>query len=392
MKYCLLEDSDRNRFAPFTLHRPVDTLRMGYSTIYEKWKKELAVPFISRSVPFPLSIAWQTEIGESERYINARVLPSSSLIEQINDLAESERLVSEKGDILAIHPKEKTSTFTPIDEISFTKERIFASDLVVISHVWELMQCNGAEIVRDFKRFEFFDNREQCTFPTVHISGDHPVFIHPSAKIEPGVFLMSENGPIIIDAHAHIMAGNLIKGPVSIGEHAILKMGGCIYGETSIGPYCHIGGEVKASIFHSFSNKAHSGYVGNAIVGEWCNWGANTSCSNLKNTYGHVKIARFPNGETQDSGLQFLGVLMGDHTKTAINTSINTGSVFGLMCNIAVCSFPPKFLPSFTWILDDKVEKYSIDKAIETIRHIMWRRKIELSKQEEALLRHIYTE
>lgn len=390
MKYCLLEDSDRNRFAPFTLHRPVDTLRMGFSTIYEKWKRELGVPFISRSVPFPLSIAWQTEAGDADRYINARVLPSLLLIEQINKLAEDERLVSEQGDVLAIHPKEKTATFIAIDEIPFTKERIFSSDLVVISHVWELMQWNGAEIVRDFKRFQLVDNRDQMKFPAVHISGEHPVFIHPTAKIEPGVYLLSNDGPIIIDAHAHIMAGNLIRGPIAIGEHALLKMGGNIYGETSIGPYCRIGGEVKASIFHSYSNKAHAGYIGNAIIGEWCNWGANTNCSNLKNTYGHVKIACFPDGKTQDSGLQFLGVLMGDHTKTAINTSINTGSVFGLMCNIAISTFPPKFLPSFTWILDDKVEKYTIDKAIETIRHIMSRKEVELSKQEEALLRQVY--
>jgi UDP-N-acetylglucosamine diphosphorylase/glucosamine-1-phosphate N-acetyltransferase len=392
MKYCLIEDSVRNRFAPFTILRTVDTLFMGSENIYVKWKKELGVETLERFAPQELHAVWSSDqASEADLFINPRVLPSKDLVKKINTLNVGERLLGEKNTVIAIRPQQKLTSFKPIDEIQFNKEfHIELNEKQILHEVWELMTGNGNEIQNDWNRFEYKDNRNDLNLKKVIIEGDHPVFIHPTAKIEPGVTILSYDGPVIIKESAHIMTGTMIRGPVSIGDFAVLKMGGHIYGETSIGSHCRVGGEVKNAIFHPYSNKAHGGYIGNAIVGEWCNWGAHTNCSNLKNNYSEVKIATFPDGKMKATGSQFVGVMMGDHTKTAINTSINTGSVFGVMCTIATDGFPPKFLPNFSWLYNGVIEKYHVDKAVETIRHIMSRRNVVLSNAEISLYKTIF--
>jgi len=392
MKYCLIEDSVRNRFAPFTILRTVDTLLMGSENIYVKWKKELGVETLERFAPFELHDVWSTnQASDADLYINPRVLPTADLVKIINVLHVGERLLGEKNTVIAVRPSQKLNSFTPIDQIPFDKEILVElKDKQILHEVWELMTGNGNEIQNDWNRFNYKDNRNKLSLNQVIIDGNHPVFIHPTAKIEPGVTILSYDGPVIIKESAHIMTGTMLRGPVSVGEFAVLKMGGHIYGETTIGAHCRVGGEVKNAIFHPYSNKAHGGYIGNAIVGEWCNWGAHTNCSNLKNNYSEVKIASFPDGKMKSTGLQFVGVMMGDHTKTAINTSINTGSVFGVMCNIASDGFPPKFLPNFSWIFNGITEKYHVDKAVETIRHIMSRRNIVLSEAEIILYKKVF--
>jgi len=392
MKYCLIEDSVRNRFAPFTILRTVDTLFMGFENIFEKWKKELGVETLERFAPLYLHAVWSSnQAAESDLFINPRVLPSVDLIKKIKVLQVGERLIGEKNTIIAIRPIQKLNSFIPIDEIPFDKEiTIKLNNKQILHEVWELMTGNGNEIQNDWNRFAYKDNRNERILNHVIIDGDQPVFIHPTAKIEPNVTILSYDGPVIIKRGALIMSGTLLRGPVSVGDSAILKMGAQIYGETSIGSHCRVGGEVKSTIFHPFSNKAHGVYIGNAIIGEWCNWGAHTNCSNLKNNYSEVKIASFPDGKMKSTGLQFMGVLMGDHTKTAINTSINTGSVFGVMCNIASEGFPPKFLPNFSWLFNGLTEKYHVDKAVETIRHIMSRRNVVLSEAEISLITNVF--
>lgn len=392
MKYCLIEDSDRNRFAPFTILRPTDTLLMGMTTIYEKWKWELNSDYLFRLVPNDLAVYWlEIESLKADIFINSRYLPSISLAETISKLNVGQRIIDQNNDVIAIRPKTELSEYLPIEQIQYSDEIVLElNPHSKLNHIWEITTKNGVEINEDFKRFKLVDNRSEIKHHQVIIDGEYPVYIHESATLEPGVTLLAYDGPIVIQKNALIMSGTMIRGPVSVGESAILKMGGHIYGETSIGNHCRIGGEVKSAVFHQYSNKAHGGYIGNAVVGEWCNWGAHTNCSNLKNNYSQVSIPTFPNGEMIETGLQFLGVMMGDHTKTAINTSINTGSVFGVFCNIADVGFPPKFLPNFSWLVNGKLSTYSLDKAIETFAQIKQRRGLSLSENEITLFKSVF--
>jgi len=253
MKYCLIEDSVRNRFAPFTILRTVDTLLMGSENIYVKWKKELGVETLERFAPFELHDVWSTnQASDADLYINPRVLPTADLVKIINVLHVGERLLGEKNTVIAVRPSQKLNSFTPIDQIPFDKEILVElKDKQILHEVWELMTGNGNEIQNDWNRFNYKDNRNKLSLNQVIIDGNHPVFIHPTAKIEPGVTILSYDGPVIIKESAHIMTGTMLRGPVSVGEFAVLKMGGHIYGETTIGEHCRVGGEVKNEIFHT---------------------------------------------------------------------------------------------------------------------------------------------
>jgi UDP-N-acetylglucosamine diphosphorylase/glucosamine-1-phosphate N-acetyltransferase len=247
------------------------------------------------------------------------------------------------------------------------------------------MSNNGRQIFEDFEHLGIQDNRQIQTHYGVVITGNYPVFMDKSAEIEPGVVLVANDGPIYIGKHTKILAGSLIRGPFFLDDYSVVKMGAHLYKDTSVGKYCKIGGEISASIIHSFSNKSHGGYLGNSIIGEWCNLGADTNCSNLKNNYSDVRVQTFPDGKSVSTGLQFLGVMMGDHCKMSINTQINTGSVFGAFTNVALSGFPPKFLDAFTWLTDEGLVIHESNKAIQTARIVKERRGFSLDDSEQAL-------
>jgi UDP-N-acetylglucosamine diphosphorylase/glucosamine-1-phosphate N-acetyltransferase len=215
--------------------------------------------------------------------------------------------------------------------------------------------------------------------PAAHVDRPDRLFVHPTAVVEPGAVVVAEEGPILVGEHARIMAGALVRGPAAIGRHALVKMGARIYGGTSIGPHCKVGGEVANTVFHSFSNKAHEGYVGNSVFGQWVNLGADTTASNLKMTYGSVKLLDWSTGRTIDSGQQFIGTVMGDHCKTGVNTMLNTGTVCGVSAIIFGAGFPPRVIPSFKWIQPGAMVEYRLSKALVDMARMMSRRGVEVT-------------
>jgi UDP-N-acetylglucosamine diphosphorylase/glucosamine-1-phosphate N-acetyltransferase len=221
------------------------------------------------------------------------------------------------------------------------------------------------------------------------VIGDQSLlFVEEGATVEASV-INTKGGPVYIGRGAEVMEGCLIRGPFALGEGAQLKMGAKIYGATSVGPECRVGGEVNNSVIMGYSNKAHDGFLGNSVLGEWCNLGADTNNSNLKNTYGEVKAWSYADNAMTGTGLQFCGLIMGDHSKSGINTMFNTGTVVGVCANVFDGGFPPKHIPSFSWGGRDATA-YDFTKAVDTARRVMERRHVTLTPIEEAILRHVH--
>lgn len=386
MRFCFVDDNDRYRFAPFTQTRPTETLLMGMMSLGDRWRLFLPEAQWFTSQAFPLSLYWKRPKTDLYWAVNPRVIPTSGLVKRIQELQEGEALYTTEGVCIAVHTTILNDSYQTLDQLPSKNKLVFSEEVRVLNHVWELMTNNGRQIFEDFEHLGIHDNRQIQTHYGVVITGNYPVFMDKSAEIEPGVVLIANDGPIYIGKNTKILAGSLIRGPFFLGDYSVVKMGAHLYKDTSVGKYCRIGGEISASIIHSYSNKSHGGYLGNSIIGEWCNLGADTNCSNLKNNYSDVRIQTFPDGKSVSTGLKFLGVMMGDHCKMAINTQINTGSVFGAFTNVASTGFPPKFLEAFSWLTDEGLEIYDGDKAIQTARIMKERRGFTLDKAEQALI------
>jgi UDP-N-acetylglucosamine diphosphorylase/glucosamine-1-phosphate N-acetyltransferase len=258
------------------------------------------------------------------------------------------------------------------------------SDLIILEHRWDLYQKNEAILRQDFQIYT--KNKISTTLsPTNLLIGPtEDLFIEKGAQIEAAT-LNTTHGPIYIGKNAEIMEGSMLRGPLAILEGAVVKMGSKIYGATTIGPACRIGGEVNNSIFQAFSNKGHDGFLGNALIGEWCNLGADTNCSNLKNNYGKVSTFSYEQQRQIPTTEIFMGLTMGDHSKSSINVQFNTASVVGVSSNIFCSKFPPKFIPSFQWVSDDDSTTFRLDKAIEAASAMMARRKQEFSQHDTEI-------
>jgi UDP-N-acetylglucosamine diphosphorylase/glucosamine-1-phosphate N-acetyltransferase len=245
---------------------------------------------------------------------------------------------------------------------------------------------NGPQIQADIELLSV----EQASLPEyVIVDHENEVYVDPTAHIEPGVTIITEGKPVYIGPNAHVMAGSILRGPLAICERAVIKSGAKIYGKTSIGPVCKVGGEINNCIFHSYSNKGHDGFVGNSLFGQWCNLGADTNTSNLKNNYSPVRLTDWHSGESMDTGQQFIGTIMGDHSKTAINTMLNTGTICGVSSNIFSSGFPPKYIPSFSWMGGGERQLYRFDKAVETMERMMARRDVELTADYQRMMQQI---
>ena len=260
----------------------------------------------------------------------------------------------------------------------------------LINYPWDLINNNGQEIVSDFATVAA--NEEVRIRGTVyegaHLLNREKIVIGEGSKVKPGVVLDAENGPIFIGNNVTVFPNAVIEGPAFVGDRSLIKMGAKIYENTSIGEVCKVGGEVEASIIHSYSNKQHDGFLGHAYLGQWVNLGADTNNSDLKNNYGNVKLVL--DGEEVDSGSMFMGLIMGDHSKSSINTMFNTGTVVGVSSNIFGSGFPSKSVPSFAWGGAEGMETYNLERALGVARRVMGRRKIELSSSEESVLRSVF--
>lgn len=396
MKLCFFEGKKRANFHPLTLSRPLDDLRLGIFTIRQKWLHVLQADSFARVVRPSLQGVFESgpmDFAQPCLWINARYLPSDPLIQEIRNLNDGTCLQINDTIIAARVDSETSQRWIDSGTPNFSNLLIVQSQpFDCIEHLWDLFQLNGQEIIQDFQRIGSADAKDITISAHASLVNKDDIIVKEGAEIEAGCVLDARGGPIYIGENATVMAGSVLRGPTAVCEGAIVKTGAKIYGDTTIGPVCKVGGEVSNTIFHSYSNKAHHGYIGNSVVGQWCNFGAGTTISNLKTNYSNVRVPNWQTGEEQDSGQQFVGVIFGDHSKTAINGVINSGTVAGVCCNILSRDFPPKLIRSFSWVGSNVIQPYKVDKALETMKLMMERRDVTLSEPYERMMKHIFEE
>ncbi|MEX0610321.1 MAG: putative sugar nucleotidyl transferase [Balneolaceae bacterium] len=394
MQICFFDDDKATNFHPLTLTRPVDDLRLGIYTIKQKWEYALATENISRIVPKYLEGIFPPGNIEANKdcfWINSRFLPSQSLEKQIVNLEEGKVLTFD-GDIVAarINGKQSRKFFQNGSPKFEDLEKVPADKARSIQYLWDLVANNSSEIEYDIPQSKLIPLAEYADRYNFVAQKPHNIYVAKDVIIEPGCTLIAEEGPIVIQSAATIEAGSILRGPVAVCEHATVKMASRIYGGTTIGPVCKVGGEVSGCIFHSYTNKAHDGFAGSSLFGQWVNLGANTITSNLKNDYSSIKIVDWNTEIPNDTRLQFFGTVMGDHSKTAINTMLNTGTLCGVSSNIFIDELSPKRIPSFSWVGSPDPVIYRFEKALEVMQAMMKRRNIKLSKEYQVMMQHIF--
>ena len=384
MNYILFDGPSRQNLLPFTFTRPVADIRVGILTIREKWEAYLDSTTTTVTEDY-LSEKYPMVEMEANIMINASYLPSLQLVEMIKDLSENQAIFKDE-DVVAFYANEGE------ENIDFnTYEAIeLDSDCIKIEYTWDIFSKNAEAIQEDFNWLTK-DRKSQPIPEMVVALHSENIFIEAGAKL-PFCSLNATNGPIYIGKDAEIMEGCMIRGPFALCNNAVVKMGAKIYGATTIGPYSKVGGEINNSVIFGCTSKGHDGYLGNSVLGEWCNLGADTNNSNLKNNYAEVRLWNYQTEGFAKTGLQFCGLMMGDHSKCGINTMFNTGTVVGVSANIFGSGFPRNFVPSFSWGGNSGFSTYLTKKAFEVARLVLARRNMELTPQDEAILEHIFEE
>lgn len=394
MQLCFFEDEKHVNFHPLTLTRPVDDLRIGINTIAEKWVSALKGSNINRIIRPEFEGVFPTgSIDPSEpcTWINSRYLTSTTLLEKVKNLSPGECLQHNQTIIAAAVDGETSAAWHKSQTTDFSTLFVLeSSDFLAIEYLWDLFQLNGNEIKRDLSSRSTKKHVDAHVSEQAVLQNRDAIIIEEGATVEAGCVLIAEKGPIYIGKDATIMAGSYIRGPVAICEGSTVKMGAKIYEDTTIGPVCKVGGEINNSIFHSYSNKAHDGFLGNSLIGQWCNIGADTNTSNLNNNYSTIRISNWENRQEIETGQQFIGTIMGDHSKTAINTQLNTGTTCGVSCNIFSDDFPPKLIPSFSWVGANVIQTYKLEKAFEAMEAMMARRDVSLTDSYREMLTDIF--
>src|SRR5690606_358864 len=384
MNYILFDGASRNNLLPFTFTRPVADIRIGILTIREKWEIFLNSTTTTITEDY-LSNKYPMVEMEENIMINGSYLPNLELVEMIKDLKENQAIF--KGeDVIAFFTKDNQEEvdFETYDALEYNE------DCIKIEHTWDIFSKNGEAIQDDFNLLT--KGRKSKPIPsTNNVIDPENIFIEEGAKLE-FVTLNASTGPIYIGKDTEIMEGSIIRGPFALCEGGVVKLGAKIYGPTTVGPYSKVGGEVNNSVIFAYSNKGHDGFLGNSVLGEWCNLGADTNTSNLKNNYEKVRLWDYKTESFAKTGLQFCGLMMGDHSKCGINTMFNTGTVVGVSANIFGSGFPRNFVPSFSWGGSNGFTTYLTKKAFEVAEKVMGRRNIEFTEQDKAILEHVFEE
>jgi UDP-N-acetylglucosamine diphosphorylase/glucosamine-1-phosphate N-acetyltransferase len=382
MNYILFDGAVRNQLLPFTFTRPVADIRIGILTIREKWEKFLGSTTTTVTEEY-LSDKFPMVELEQNVLINASFCPSENLVLLIKNLQENQAIFY-NDQPLAFYAKEDQE----IDFDAFTITQYTDDDVLRIENTWDIFEKNHQAIKRDYDVLTQGRTSEAIPQTTIAFNPEH-IFIEKGAKVM-CASLNATDGPIYIGEDTVLMEGATIQGPFALCEHSSVKMGAKIYGGTTIGPHCKVGGEVANSIMMGFSNKGHDGYMGNSVLGHWCNLGADTNTSNLKNNYAQVRLWDYDTERFAKTGTQFCGLMMGDHSKCGINTMFNTGTVVGVSANIFGAGYPRNFIPSFTWGGSSGMETYNTTKAFEVAAVVMARRGLEFDTQEEAILNEVF--
>ncbi|SNR73601.1 UDP-N-acetylglucosamine diphosphorylase/glucosamine-1-phosphate N-acetyltransferase [Lutibacter agarilyticus] len=382
MNYILFDGTVRDSLLPLTYTRPVADLRIGILTIREKWETFLGYTTTTLTEEY-LEEKYPMVEMEQNVMINASFLPTTQLVEIIQNLKENQA-VFQNEEVIAFYTTEEQ------EDVDFeTYEQIeFKAELLQIKNTWDLFSLNDKALKADFQLIT--DGRKSEPIPEgVQYLNKENIFIEEGAQVLFSVLNATE-GPIYIGKDTLVMEGSLIRGPFAMCEHAVVKMGSKVYGATTLGPKCKIGGEVNNSILFASSSKGHEGYLGNSVLGEWCNLGADTNNSNLKNNYEQVRLWNYETENFAKTGLQFCGLIMGDHSKSAINTMFNTGTVVGVSSNIYGSNFPRNFVPSFSWGGAAGITTYQINKAKQTANLVMKRKNEEFDEVEQRILEHVF--
>jgi UDP-N-acetylglucosamine diphosphorylase/glucosamine-1-phosphate N-acetyltransferase len=386
MNPILFDDQFRDNFLPLTFTRPVAELRLGILTLTKKWEWYLK-SHVSHLTQNYLKIKYPTVITLNNLMINARIIPNAKLTAEIFSLKKGEALVSGNLIVAALIAEHKIEEFQPDSQEGY-KIREVQSTFDKITNIWELFSTAGREIEHDFSLITK-DRKSEPLSKTVNTLNPERIFLEKGAKVEFATLNPGE-GFIYIGKDAEIMEGALIRGSFALGTHSAVKMGAKIYGPTVVGPHSKVGGEINNSVIFGYSNKGHDGFLGNSVLGEWCNIGADSNNSNLKNNYADVKLWNYKKKGFVNTGLQFCGLIMGDHSKCGINTMFNTGTVVGVSANIFGDGFPRNFVPSFSWGGAAGFTTYSIPKAFETAEKVFSRRELVFDKIEQDILKNVF--
>ncbi len=391
MNLILFDDHTiRGNLLPLTFTRPLADIRIGILTIREKWEKRMQVSSSSCTEPylqkkFPL----KSDVNSDNFWINASICPNKALISEVTQLAPGASLM--KGDtLIAWHAGNKVPVASAPGRGDWPQPQVKAeakSRFIQVKNPWDIFMLNGEAIREDFD-FLTQGRASQALSSTNKALGKE-IFLEEGAVVECAI-LNATTGPVYIGKGAEIMEGSVIRGPFALCEHSVVKMAAKIYGPTTIGPFSKVGGELSNSVVFGYTNKAHDGFLGNSVLGEWCNLGADTNNSNLKNNYGEVKLYNYPEKTAKGTGLQFCGLIMGDHSKSGINTMFNTGSVVGVSSNVFGGGFPETFIPDFSWGGSDGMATYKLDKALDVATRVYDRRSLPFNEKDTKILSQIF--
>ena len=369
--------------------RPVCELRVGILTIREKWELWFNNKISHITVP-QLQAKYPLRMRKRNLIINGGILPTPTLCEEIIEMDEDDVLL--KGDIF-IAAKISSDSLDILQrdaELSGFKKVQSKADFIKIENCWDIFRFNGEAIQADFEKMTR-NRASEALSDTNRFLNRKNIFIEEGAKVEFAT-LNAETGPIYIGKNAEIMEGSIVRGPFAMCENAVLKIGAKIYGPTTLGPYCKVGGEVNNSVLTGYSSKGHEGFLGNSVLGEWCNIGADSNTSNLKNNYAEVRLWNYESESFEQTGLQFCGLIMGDHSKCGINTMFNTGTVVGVSANVYGSGYPRNFVPSFSWGGASGFTTYRLKKVFEVAERVMARRGKKLDEREQKVLEFVFGE
>jgi UDP-N-acetylglucosamine diphosphorylase/glucosamine-1-phosphate N-acetyltransferase len=379
----LVDHQERDHLLPLTFTRPVAKIRVGAFTIAEKWEKRFGfqVSFLTQDY---LQQVFPADYDRSTVAINGALVPTASIVEEISLLKDGQSLYNEEHWLAT-----RTQNFNDLGKTRGDKDEQSKSQVVLIDRNWKIFQWNEWAINEDFKWISSNLIRSTTSLDGVTLIGDN-LFVEEGAIVQPSAVINSETGPVYIAKGSEVMEGSIIRGALALMESSVLKLGAKIYGATTIGPHSKVGGEVNNAVIFGYSNKGHDGFIGNTVIGEWCNLGADTNTSNLKNNYADVKIYNYALKRSETTGGQFCGLTMGDHAKSGINTMFNTGSVCGVFANVFGAGFPHRNIPDFGWGGADGFRTFRIADALDVAEKVMIRRGIELNDDWRKVYTHLF--
>lgn len=385
MGIILFDDQFRNNLLPLSYTRPVSAFRVGILTIADKWKRYLNSE-ISYLTEDYLQEKYPLLISPENLLINAAICPDKDLLEAVVGIREGEALFADQL-LIAVQLNEAAAKEFNINKLTSYRRVEYPNTIVRIAFPENIFSLNDIEIRKDFELLT--KGRTSSSLSNTNIILGDQIFVEEGVEAECSTF-NSRSGPIYLGKESIIMEGCHIRGSFALCEGAILKMGAKIYGMTTIGPYSKAGGEINNSVIFANSAKGHEGYLGNSVLGEWCNIGADSNNSNMKNNYAEVRLWDYSNESFRRTGLQFCGLVMADHAKCAINTMFNTGTVVGVSANLFGSGFPRNFVPDFSWGGNQGFELYSLKKMFETAIKVYSRRNIDFNEVEQKILTHVF--